>query len=95
VAGAAVVKLILGALRLSGLTPALAGALAGILAVAVLWHWAAVRAAKRASYEAALADVRAANVKADGMATAGQVMVENCFDRGGEWNREAGKCAMP
>lgn len=88
-------KFLLGVLRLSGLTPALGMALAGIVGVAVFWHWAAVRAAKRASYEAALADVRAANVKADGLATAGQVAVENCFDRGGEWNRESSKCVMP
>lgn len=45
-------------------------------------------------YTTAIADVRAANAKADKLATKGQAQVESCFTSGGTWDRDNGTCSQ-
>ena len=58
------------------------------------WHkWqvsAAFREGKAAAVEAIEKANRASNAKAD----KAQLTVDQCHDKGGTWNREAGKCAL-
>lgn len=46
-------------------------------------------------YAEAIASVKAANEKSEGLAANGVKDVTTCFDGGGTWNRDTGKCETP
>jgi uncharacterized protein (UPF0333 family) len=43
-------------------------------------------------YQAAIADINAANAKANENASKGQTSVDDCFNSGGSWDRNNGLC---
>jgi hypothetical protein len=72
-----------------------AWAVGAFIVIGGMVHWARVQAAYTRGYAAAIEAVREANAKAGRKADEGERAVTRCFDDGGEWNREAGRCDMP
>jgi hypothetical protein len=65
---------------------------AGVLAAAGLYHWRATNAAYEAGKATATQTIIEANQKAKDKADAGIQNVDDCYARGGDWNRARGVC---
>jgi hypothetical protein len=72
--------------------PLTAWLVAGVLAAAGLYHWRATSAAYEAGKATATETIRDANQKVKDKADAGIKDVEDCYARGGDWNRARGVC---
>jgi hypothetical protein len=72
--------------------PLTAWLVAGVLAVAGLYHWRATNAAYEAGKAEAIKTITDANQKVKDKADAGIKDVEDCYARGGDWNRARGVC---
>jgi hypothetical protein len=74
--------------------PLTAWLVAGVLAVAGLYHWRATNAAYEAGKATATQTITDANQKAKDKADAGIQSVDDCFNAGGDWNRARGVCVI-
>jgi hypothetical protein len=74
--------------------PLTAWLVAGVLAAAGLYHWRATSAAYEAGKATATETIRDANQKAKDKADAGIQNVDDCYARGGDWNRARGVCVI-
>jgi hypothetical protein len=72
--------------------PLTAWLVAGVLAVAGLYHWRATNAAYEAGKAEAIKTITDANQKAKDKADVGIQNVDDCYARGGDWNRARGVC---
>jgi len=72
--------------------PLTAWLVAGVLAAAGLYHWRATNAAYEAGKATATETIRDANQKVKDKADAGIQNVDDCYARGGDWNRARGVC---
>ena len=72
--------------------PLTAWLVAGVLAVAGLYHWRATNAAYEAGKATATQTITDANQKAKDRADAAIQDVDSCFNAGGDWNRARGVC---
>jgi len=72
--------------------PLTAWLVAGVLAAAGLYHWRATSAAYEAGKATATQTIIDANQKAKDQADAGIQNVDDCYARGGDWNRARGVC---
>jgi hypothetical protein len=72
--------------------PLTAWLVAGVLAAAGLYHWRATNAAYEAGKANATQTIIDANQKAKDKADAGIQNVDDCYARGGTWNRARGVC---
>jgi hypothetical protein len=72
--------------------PLTAWLVAGVLAAAGLYHWRATNAAYEAGKAEAIKTITDANQKVKDKADAGIKDVEDCYARGGDWNRARGVC---
>jgi hypothetical protein len=72
--------------------PLTAWLVAGVLVVAGLYHWRATNAAYEAGKATATQTITDANQKAKDKADAGIQNVDDCYARGGDWNRARGVC---
>jgi hypothetical protein len=74
--------------------PLTAWLVAGVLAVAGLYHWRATNAAYEAGKATATQTITDANQKAKDKADAGIQNVDDCFAAGGAWSRARGVCIL-
>jgi hypothetical protein len=72
--------------------PLTAWLVAGVLAAAGLYHWRATNAAYEAGKATATQTITDANQQAKDKADAGIQNVDDCYARGGDWNRARGVC---
>ena len=74
--------------------PLTAWLVAGVLVAAGLYHWRATSAAYEAGKAEAIKTITEANQKAKDKADAGIQNVDDCYARGGDWNRARGVCVL-
>jgi hypothetical protein len=74
--------------------PLTAWLVAGVLAAAGLYHWRATNAAYEAGKATATQTITDANQQAKDKADAGIQNVDDCYARGGDWNRARGVCIL-
>jgi hypothetical protein len=72
--------------------PLTAWLVAGVLLAAGLYHWRATNAAYEAGKATATQTITDANQQAKDKADAGIQNVDDCYARGGDWNRARGVC---
>jgi hypothetical protein len=72
--------------------PLTAWLVTGVLVAAGLYHWRATSAAYEAGKATATQTITDANQQAKDKADAGIQNVDDCYARGGTWNRARGVC---
>ena len=81
-------------LSMARAVPLTAWLVAGVLVAAGLYHWRATSAAYEAGKATATQTIIEANQKAKDKADAGIQNVDDCYARGGDWNRARGVCVI-